>query len=204
MLNITINYAQNKINLSKNTLNHHQKQYQGFFFKILKISARLSIKFVKFASQNLFKTLFMEKLLFSKDEDKCPYRAEFKPIENYSEVISDFEQMYESHGPESLFQISGIDEIVLIAETSALNFIIDDVFDPIEYYDDYSAKISEVKGILNKNNVSALGIEVISSMISEEDFSLDQLINKIALPDQTITIQISDLTYGNTEYTIDT
>ena len=41
-------------------------------------------------------------------------------------------------------------------------------------------------------------------MISEEDFSLDQLINKIALPDQTITIQISDLTYGNTEYTIDT
>jgi hypothetical protein len=146
----------------------------------------------------------MEKLLFSRDEDKCPYRAEFKPIEKYSEVISDFEQMYESHGPGSLFQISGIDKIVLIAETSALNFIIDDVFDPSEYYDDYSAKISEVKGILNKNNVSALGIEVISSMISEEDFSLDQLINKIALPNQTITIQISDLTYGNTEYTIDT
>ena len=46
----------------------------------------------------------MEKLLFSRDEDKCPYRAEFKPIENYLEVISDFEQMYESHSPGSLFK----------------------------------------------------------------------------------------------------
>lgn len=146
----------------------------------------------------------MEKLLFSKDEEKCPYRAEFKPIENYSEVISDFEQIYERHGSESLFSISGLDEIILIAETSAFNFIIEDVFDPREYYDDYVAKMDEVKGILKKNNVSALGTEVILSMISEEDFSMDQLINKIALPGQNITIQITDITYGNTEYTLDT
>ena len=71
----------------------------------------------------------MVKLLFSQDEDKCPYRAKFKPIENYSEVISDFEQIYERHGSESLFSISGLDEIILIAETSAFNFIIEDVSD---------------------------------------------------------------------------
>ena len=153
----------------------------------------------------------MKKFLVSMDEDKCPYRAQFKPIENYSEVISDFEQMYESGtnsslfiDSESLFSISDLGEIVLIAETSAFNFVIDDVFDPREYYDDYAVKMDEVKDVLKKNNISDLSIEVILGMISEEDFSLDKLIEKIALPGQSITIQITDLNYGNTEYTLDT
>ena len=146
----------------------------------------------------------MQKLLFSADEDKCPYRAQFFPIANFAKVIAEFEQIYESHSSNNLFAIAGKEEITLIAETSAFNFLIEGVFDPREWYDDYESKINEVQNTLEKYNLSVLCRDIICTMIIEEDYSLDQLIQKIALPGQTITIQITDLAFGNTEYSIST
>ena len=145
----------------------------------------------------------MEKCLFSKESDDAisEFRASnFRPIPDYKAVISDFDKMYESYqNLPVLFTVIGSDEIVLIAEVSQLNFIIDGVFDSWEVYGDvFELKIEEVKDYLKNNDISELSVNIICEMIKNESYSLDVLVQMIALPGQTITIQNSNITYGNT------
>jgi|UniRef100_UPI004049480F hypothetical protein len=149
----------------------------------------------------------MEKCLFSKESDDAisEFRASnFRPIPDYKAVISDFDKMYESYqNLPVLFTVIGSDEIVLIAEVSQLNFIIDGVFDSWEVYGDvFELKIEEVKDYLKNNDISELSVNIICEMIKNESYSLDVLVQMIALPGQTITIQNSNITYGNTEFEI--
>jgi hypothetical protein len=149
----------------------------------------------------------MEKCLFSKESDDAisQFRANnFKPVPNFRAVISDFDKMYESYqNLPVLFTVIGSDEIVLIAEVSQLNFIIDGVFDPWEVYGDvFELKIEEVKDYLKNNDISELSANIICEMIKNESYSLDVLVQMIAQPGQTITIQNSNIAYGNTEFEI--
>ena len=149
----------------------------------------------------------MEKCLFSKESDDAisQFRASnFKPVPNFRAVISDFDKMYESYqNLPVLFTVIGSDEIVLIAEVSQLNFIIDGVFDSWEVYGDvFELKIEEVKDYLKNNDISELSVNIICEMIKNESYSLDVLVQMIAQPGQTINIQNSNIAYGNTEFEI--
>ena len=149
----------------------------------------------------------MEKCLFSKESDDAisQFRASnFKPVPNFRAVISDFDKMYESYqNLPVLFTVIGSDEIVLIAEVSQLNFIIDGIFDPWEVYGDvFELKIEEVKDYLKNNDISELSVNIICEMIKNESYSLDVLVQMIAQPGQTINIQNSNIAYGNTEFEI--
>ena len=149
----------------------------------------------------------MEKCLFSKESDDAisQFRASnFKPVPNFRAVISDFDKMYESYqNLPVLFTVIGSDEIVLIAEVSQLNFIIDGIFDPWEVYGDvFELKIEEVKDYLKNNDISELSVNIICEMIKNEYYSLDVLVQMIAQPGQTINIQNSNIAYGNTEFEI--
>jgi hypothetical protein len=76
----------------------------------------------------------MDKCLFSLDEAESVslFRAsEFKTVAEFRNVISDFDKMYESYQNSlALFTVIGSEEIILIAETSGLNIIIDGVSFP--------------------------------------------------------------------------
>jgi hypothetical protein len=148
----------------------------------------------------------MEKCLFSKESDDAisQFRASnFKPVPDFKAVISDFDKMYESYqNLPVLFTVIGSDEIVLIAEVSQLNFIIDDVFDSWELYEDMNAKIEEVRNYLQNNDISELSANIICEMIKNESFTLDVLVQMIAQPGQTIKIQYTNIAYGNTEFEI--
>lgn len=148
----------------------------------------------------------MEKCLFSKESDDAisQFRASnFKPVPDFRAVISDFDKMYESYqNLPVLFTVIGGDEIVLIAEVSELNFIIDGIFDPREVYGDLNTKIEEVRDYLKNNDISELSANIICEMIKNESYSLDVLVQIIAQPGQTINIQNSNIAYGNTEFEI--
>jgi hypothetical protein len=148
----------------------------------------------------------MEKCLFSKESDDAisQFRASnFKPVPDFKAVISDFDKMYESYqNSPVLFTVIGTDEIVLIAEVSQLNFLIEGVFDSWELYEDMNAKIEEVRNYLKNNDISELSANIICEMIKNESFTLDVLVQMIAHPGQTINIQNSNIAYGNTEFEI--
>lgn len=148
----------------------------------------------------------MEKCLFSLESDDAisQFRASnFKPVPDFRAVISDFDKMYKSYqNLPVLFTVIGGDEIVLIAEVSELNFIIDGIFDPREVYGDLNTKIEEVRDYLKNNDISELSANIICEMIKNESYSLDVLVQIIAQPGQTINIQNSNIAYGNTEFEI--
>ena len=150
----------------------------------------------------------MDKCLFSLDEAESVsfFRAsEFKTVTGFINVISDFDKMYESYQNSSaLFTVIGSEEIVLIAETSGLNIIIDGIYDNSEFYDDITLKIEEVKKYLISNNISELTIDILCTMIINEDFNLNVLVEKIAQSGQTVNIQYTNLAYGNTGFEINT
>ena len=150
----------------------------------------------------------MDKCIFSLDEAESVslFRtSEFKTVTDFRNVISDFDKMYHSYQNSStLFTVIGSDEIILIAETSGLNIIIDGAYDNSEFYDDISAKIEEVKSYLTSNNISDLSVDILCTMIINEDFNLNILVQKIAESGQTIKIQYTNVAYGNTEFEINT
>ena len=150
----------------------------------------------------------MKKCLFSAESDDAisQFRASnFKPVPDFTSVISDFDKMYESYqNLPVLFTVIGREEIVLIAEVSALSLKIEDVFDSWEVYEDMKTKIEEVRTCLRNNDMSELSASIICEMISNESFTLDVLVKMIAQPGQTINIQNSNIAYGNTEFDITT
>ena len=65
-------------------------------------------------------------------------------------------------------------------------------------------KIEEVKSYLTSNNISDLSVDILCTMIINEDFNLNILVQKIAESGQTIKIQYTNVAYGNTEFEINT
>jgi|688.fasta_scaffold750955_1 hypothetical protein len=150
----------------------------------------------------------MDKCLFSLDqaESVSLFRAsEFKTVAEFRNVISDFDKMYESYQNSSaLFTVIGSEEIVLIAETSGLNIKIEGIYDNSEFYDDINVKIEEVKTYLIRNQISELTIDILYTMIINEDFNLNILVEKIAQSGQSIKIQYTNIAFGNSEFEINT
>jgi hypothetical protein len=111
--------------------------------------------------------------------------------------------MYESYqNSPSLFTVIGSEELILIAEVSRLNLIIEGVFESWEMYEDIHSKMEELRNHLKKNDVSELSVEIICEMIKNESFTLDVLVRMIAQPGQIINIQYTNITYGNTEFNV--
>jgi hypothetical protein len=148
----------------------------------------------------------MEKILWNSLEEGGVYQlrtSSFKPIENYKDVISDFDRLYESYQESPcLFQIFGDREITIIADTFnlALNFK-DIEFDDLINRD---SNLDQLRNFLITEAISPLSIEILFSMIENEDFSVSAIIERIAQPNQNFTIQCSDSLYGNNEYEVQT
>ena len=142
----------------------------------------------------------MEKCLFNGLEDGGVYQFRTTPfdcIDGFESILSDFDNMYESYQDSAtLFSFSKDDkQIVLKAETYTLTFFTED----IDMYDE-EALITYLK----ENGMSQTTIEIICSMVEDEDFSVIKVVEKIAKPNQNINIQMTDTLYGNSEFDLTT
>ena len=139
----------------------------------------------------------MEKYLFNGLEDSGTYQlrtTEFIPIKGFEEVVSDFNKLYEGFDSSSeLFNIVEGQKIKIIADTYTLTFYNEEI-------DIYN--LQEVKSELQKNQISDKTIEIILAMVENEDFSVSNIILRIAMKGQIINIQLTDTLYGNSEFEI--
>jgi hypothetical protein len=139
----------------------------------------------------------MKKCFFNGLEEGGIYQLrtnEFEVIDGFEKVLSDFDEMYESYqNSETLFNYSGNQKIVLIAETFTLSFDNTeiDIYNP-----------EEVKMYFNNLGCSNLTIDILIHMIEMEDFSVANIIEKISKSGQKIKIQTTDTLYGNNEFEI--
>ena len=139
----------------------------------------------------------MEKYLFNGLEESGTYQlrtTEFIPIKGFEEVVSDFNKLYEGFDSSSgLFNIVEGQKIKIIADTYTLTFYNEEI-------DIYN--LQEVKSELQKNQISDKTIEIILAMVENEDFSVSNIILRIAMKGQIINIQLTDTLYGNSEFEI--
>ena len=119
---------------------------------------------------------------------------EFEPIENYKEIIAEFEESYdfESLGiSKYLIDYSGSGTIVMVINDCIMS----------NYFEDESDLVG-VADYLRQNGNSEWMIEFMKNY-SEELYATD-IIRALAKPGQKITIQTTDLEYGNTEFELNT
>ena len=139
----------------------------------------------------------MEKCLFNGLEEGGTYQlrtTEFITIMGFEEVISDFNKLYEGFDSSSvLFNIVEGEKIKIIADTYTLTFYNEEI-------DIYNSQ--EVKSELQNNQISDKTIEIILSMVENEDFSVSNIISYLAMDGQLINIQLTDTLYGNSEFEI--
>ena len=139
----------------------------------------------------------METCLFNGLEEGGTYQLrtiEFIPIMGFEEVISDFNKLYEGFDSSSvLFNIVEGEKIKIIADTYTLTFYNEEI-------DIYNSQ--EVKSELQNNQISDKTIEIILSMVENEDFSVSNIISYLAMDGQLINIQLTDTLYGNSEFEI--
>jgi len=139
----------------------------------------------------------METCLFNGLEEGGTYQlrtTEFIPIMGFEEVISDFNKLYEGFDSSSvLFNIVEGEKIKIIADTYTLTFYNEEI-------DIYNSQ--EVKSELQNNQISDKTIEIILSMVENEDFSVSNIISYLAMDGQLINIQLTDTLYGNSEFEI--
>ena len=139
----------------------------------------------------------MKKYFFNGLEDGGLYQLrtnEFEVIDGFEKVLSDFDEMYESYqNSEKLFNYTGNQKIVLIAETFTLSFDNTeiDIYNP-----------NEVKIYFDNLGFSNLTIDILLHMIEMEDYSVSNIIEKISKSGQKIKIQTTDTLYGNNEFEI--
>jgi len=141
----------------------------------------------------------MNKCFFNGLEEGGVYQLRttpFEAVEGFESVLSDFDNMYQSYQDSPvLFSFSKNDKITLTADTYTLSFYIDH----IDIYNE-----DQLLDYLKQNGISTKTIEIICSMLEEEDFSVTKVIEKIAKPNQTIRVQMTDTLYGNSEYDMNT
>ena len=121
----------------------------------------------------------------------------FKPINNYQEILNEFESCYEPFPDKpqgvKLFWLAheSNDGIILVVNESIMSHTFMD-----------EADLEGMTNFMKSNGNSEAAIEFMTNHV-EELYAAD-FIKLLALPGQTITIQITDLEYGNTESEMNT
>jgi hypothetical protein len=146
----------------------------------------------------------MDKILYNSLEDGGVYQmrtSEFKPIQNYQQILQDFDKLYESYqNSPTLFTVSGNEEIVVLADTHQLSVVVEGI--DFSYYDKMEENLAQLKNQLDAIGISADGAQILAGMIENEDLTVSAIISKIAQTSQTIKIECTDTLYGNSEYEI--
>ena len=121
----------------------------------------------------------------------------FKPVSNYQEILNEFENCYESYEgkPQG-------DKLFWVASESneGIILVVNDCIMSHTFMDE--ADLDGMIEFMKSNGNSEAAIEFMTKHV-EELYAAD-FIELIALPGQTITIQITDLEYGNTESEMNT
>jgi len=121
----------------------------------------------------------------------------FKPISNYQELLNEFENCYaaEDGKPQG-------DKLFLLASESNDGIIL--VVNDCIMSHDFMLDVDQegMTNFMKSNGNSEAAIEFMTSHV-EELYAAD-FIKLLALPGQTITIQITDLEFGNTEHEMTT
>ena len=120
----------------------------------------------------------------------------FKPVPNYQEILNEFENSYDASvlgTADKLFWLvsKSDDGIILVVNECIMShdFMLD-------------ADLEGMTNFMKSNGNSEAAIEFMTNHV-EELYAAD-FIELLALPGQTITIQITDLEAGNTEYEMTT
>ena len=120
--------------------------------------------------------------------------SDFEPVENYLEIISEFEDSYDLKALDcanQLFIVSGSEKIVVTINDCIM----------ANYFEDES-DLEAIADYLQQNGNSEWMIQFMKNY--SEELSATDIISVLAKPGQTITIQTTDLEYGNTEFEINT
>ncbi len=116
----------------------------------------------------------------------------FKPVSNYQEILNEFENCYvaEDGKPQG-------DKLFWLASESddGIILVVNECIMSHTFMDD--ADLEGMTNFMKSNGNSEAAIEFMTNHV-EELYAAD-FIAFLALPGQTITIQITDLEYGNTE-----
>jgi hypothetical protein len=116
----------------------------------------------------------------------------FKPVSNYQEILNEFENCYEAEDgkPQG-------DKLFWLASESndGIILVVNDCIMSHTFMDD--ADLEGMTNFMKSNENSEAAIEFMTNHV-EELYAAD-FIAFLALPGQTITIQITDLEFGNTE-----
>ena len=121
----------------------------------------------------------------------------FNPVSNYQEILNEFESCYEPFPDkpqgDKLFWLAheSNDGIILVVNESIMSHTFMD-----------EADLEGMTNFMKSNGNSEAAIEFMTNHV-EELYAAD-FIKLLALPGQTITIQITDLEYGNTESEMNT
>ena len=120
----------------------------------------------------------------------------FKPVSNYQEILNEFENCYDAYA------LGTADKLFWLASESndGIILVVNDCIMSHTYMDD--ADLEGMTNFMKSNGNSEAAIEFMTNHV-EELYAAD-LISFLAMPGQTITIQITDLEAGNTEYEMTT
>lgn len=121
----------------------------------------------------------------------------FKPVSNYQEILNEFENCYvaDDDKPQG-------DKLFWLASESndGIILVVNDCIMSHTFMDE--ADLEGMTNFMKSNGNSEAAIEFMTNHV-EELYAAD-FIAFLALPGQTITIQITDLEFGNTEYEMTT
>ena len=120
----------------------------------------------------------------------------FNPVSNYQEILNEFENSYD---PSAL---GTSDKLFWLASESndGIILVVNDCIMSHTFMDE--ADLDGMIEFMKSNGNSEAAIEFMTNHV-EELYAAD-FIKLLALPGQTITIQITDLEYGNTESEMNT
>ena len=120
----------------------------------------------------------------------------FKPVPNYQEILNEFENSYDAS------VLGTADKLFWLVSKSndGIILVVNDCIMANNYKDD-----EDSEGIINFMKSNGNSDAIIEFMTNhQEELCAADLIEFLALPGQTITIQITDLEFGNTEYEMTT
>jgi hypothetical protein len=120
----------------------------------------------------------------------------FKPVSNYQEILNEFENCYDASA------LGTADKLFWLASESndRIILVVNDCIMSHTFMDE--ADLEGMTNFMKSNGNSEAAIEFMTNHV-EELYAAD-FIEFLALPGQTITIQITDLEWGNTEHEMTT
>ena len=120
----------------------------------------------------------------------------FKPVPNYQEILNEFENSYDAS------VLGTADKLFWLVSKSndGIILVVNDCIMSHTFMDE--ADLDGMTNFMKSNGNSEAAIEFMTNHV-EELYAAD-FIKLLALPEQTITIHITDLEYGNTESEMNT